>query len=54
MSNTTDAKEHRSDAPKPARRGSRWANAALFTLFMAMTVLVIEVGFRLAMGLPMF
>jgi len=53
MTDTNDATNSRTDAARTAKRGSPWANVALFAFSAALTVLVIEVGFRLAMGLPM-
>jgi lysophospholipase L1-like esterase len=45
-----------SDDPNPpaARRGSRWANLGLALVSIALACLVVELGYRIATGVPVF
>jgi len=40
--------------PPAAKAGSRWANAALLLVSLLLSLLLIEVGYRVAKGLPVF
>ncbi len=55
MENISSTNE-RSEEPSPpvARRGSRWANLGLATVSAVFACLVMEVGYRIATGVPVF
>jgi len=55
MDDANRSQNPRTEAPvgRAAKRGLRWANAALALLSAALSVLAIEIGYRVAFGLPL-
>jgi hypothetical protein len=51
---TTDHDNDQAPAPDAAERRSRWGNAALLLASLVVSLLVIEVGYRLAAGISVF